>query len=64
MVHVYLKTNDIQNTRSCTCVEEVEKIFFSEIKQFKFKLLNNIFPSYSTKYRWGMIKSPNCHNFL
>jgi len=24
-------------------------------------LLNNIFPSYSTKHRWGMINSANCH---
>ena len=30
-------------------------------KSFKFKLLNNIFPSNSTTYQWGMIKSPNCH---
>jgi len=37
------------------------KVPDNRIKQFKFKLLNNIFPSNSTKYQWGMIKSPNCH---
>jgi len=37
------------------------KVPDNRIKQFKYKLLNNIFLSNSTKYQWGTIKSPNCH---